>query len=622
MNRPEITPSQPAAAVESPAIDNHTSPKGNWSKWALLGVLILIALSFAFAHWLGRPAPGDAESASGEPTPVVTLPGKSTSPSLSSDGRMIAFSWSRGTDPSQIYWQTTGETQPHALTEGTSVHMNPVWSPDGKEIAFIEYSGGNEFSVVRETLATHEEHVVGKFSYYSSLCCSPPALDWSPDGRYMLVGEQDSYLAPIRLILVSVSTGETAILTSPPAGTTGDVEAKFSPDGLKVAFHRGGRGDLYLLNLVDPARLKVHPLTTDNQGVRGIAWTPDGKNILYGSDRDSSGFGIWSISPNGGQPRRLTPRAFEASLPSVSVKTGKIVFVHEELSTNLVEMPLTAHASHHGEVSGLTLAPSTRYDGEPVYSPDGAEIAFISTRSGPAQLWLMETTGKELRQLTHLPEGSIPFTPSWAPDQKTIIFSVRKDGLTNVFSCDVKNGQLIQLTFSSSRYFSPRYSRDGRYLFVSSNAEGASRIWRIPRNNNTEPQPLFWDGALQFQVSDDGRFVYFPEVDNGLRIQERDLQSGSTRTIFRSNQIPYFMMGMILRRETLYIPISDNLSHTWIDLLAVNIKIGKSSVSIRIPSNGDCLFPDLDVSPDQRKIVFSKVAHELSDIYSIPTRTQ
>lgn len=299
-----------------------------------------------------------------------------------------------------------------------------------------------------------------------------------------------------------------------------------------------------------------------------------------------------------------------------------MVCVHEEFGTNLVEMSLAEQVAHHGEEPGLMLSPSTRYDGEPVYSPDGTEIAFISTRNGPPQLWLTEATGKGLRQLTHLPEGSIPLTPSWAPDQRTIIFSIRKDGLTNVFSCDVKSGQLNQLTFSSSRYFSPRYSKDGRYIFVSSNAEGASRIWRIPRDNTTDPQPLFWEGALQFQIADDGRFVYFPLVDNGLRIQERDLQSGSTRTIFRSSQMPYFMMGMLLRHDTLYIPVSDNLSHSWTDVLAVNVKTGKFTVPLKIPSNGDCLFPDLDISPDQRKAVFSRVDHELSDIYSISAATR
>jgi Tol biopolymer transport system component len=589
----------------------------NRTVWYMAGCLIALTLCSYIVHVLIRSPIVPADAATGEPLPLITLSGKSTDPALSSDGNAIAFSWSEGADSPRIYWQRLGESQAHEVTNGKTADVNPVWSPDGKEIAFIQYSGGNQFDVVRASISTQERHVIGQFPYFSSLCCSLPALDWSPDGRHMLVGEQASYLAPIRLLLVDLKSSNQQILTSPPAGTTGDVEGKFSPDGTRVAFHRGGRGDLYVVDTMDEAKLKLRPLTVDNQGVKGIAWAPDGKSILYGSNRDATGYGIWSIPATGGQPKRITPKGFQAALPSVSRVTGNTVFVHEDYDANLVEIPLPGQASSYKQEHPLTLAPSTRFDGQPAYSPDGRWIAFISTRTGPPQLWMTEASGRGLKQLTHLEAGSLPLTPSWAPDQRSIVFSVRRDGLTNVFSCDVASGKVTQLTFSSNRYFSPLYSRDGKYLFISSNAEGASRIWRIPTNNYADPQPLYWDGALQFQLSQDGRFVYFPLVDNGLRIQERNLQTGATRTVFQTHEVPYFMMGMLLRNNVLYIPVSDDLRHAWIDLLAVNVRDGSSSILLRLPSTGDCLFPNIDVAPDQRSVVFTKIMHKASSIYSI-----
>jgi Tol biopolymer transport system component len=66
-------------------------------------------------------------------------------------------------------------------------------------------------------------------------------------------------------------------LTEPPPGNSGDVEGKFSPDGSTIAFRRGGQGNLYLISLAGKANRPARKLTLNNPGVRGIAWSRDGK---------------------------------------------------------------------------------------------------------------------------------------------------------------------------------------------------------------------------------------------------------------------------------------------------------------------------------------------------------
>jgi Tol biopolymer transport system component len=58
----------------------------------------------------------------------------------------------------------------------------------------------------------------------------------------------------------------------------------------------------------------------------------------------------------------------------------------------------------------------------PVWSPDGSQIAFVSTRTGQAQLFVIAPDGGEARELTSLPHG-VAGTPAWSPDGSLIAFS-------------------------------------------------------------------------------------------------------------------------------------------------------------------------------------------------------
>jgi TolB protein len=65
-------------------------------------------------------------------------------------------------------------------------------------------------------------------------------------------------------------------------------------------------------------------------------------------------------------------------------------------------------------------------DVHPSWSPDGAKIAFTSTRDGNSEVYVMTATGSEVTNLTNHPESD--FFPSWSSDGKRLAFVSERDG--------------------------------------------------------------------------------------------------------------------------------------------------------------------------------------------------
>jgi len=182
--------------VDMPAATSSARPRprqqlslGN----ALVIGLIVCALalfSSYYRHW--------RVSKTGQPTviPVVTNVGEKYTPSLSPDGQHLAFIWNGGAGPHfSIYVKIVGTEESLRLTKEASIDFNPVWSPDGRYIAFcrilkgetgiyiIPASGGTERRV-RETLWQDQDQYQTFFS--------AGGLSWSPDGRLLAFSDRAS----------------------------------------------------------------------------------------------------------------------------------------------------------------------------------------------------------------------------------------------------------------------------------------------------------------------------------------------------------------------------------------------------------------------------------------------
>src|SRR6266478_6801205 len=205
---------------------------------AVIGGLTVCAFALFFLFYSHSRRPKASQPVV---TPAVTHIGKKYTPSLSPDGQRLAFAWNGGAGPHfSIYVKVTGTEESLRLTkQASSIDFNPVWSPDGRYIAFcrilkgqtgiyiIPALGGAERRV-RETL--WEKHEFYEIFWYDG------RLSWSPDGKLLAFSDRASPNEPASSIfLLSLDSLEVRRLTSPQR-SRGDFNPQFSPDGQTLAF--------------------------------------------------------------------------------------------------------------------------------------------------------------------------------------------------------------------------------------------------------------------------------------------------------------------------------------------------------------------------------------------------
>ena len=431
------------------------------TKKAILGNLAACALAlffFNYRHFFGSKAARPVV------IPAVTNIGEKFTPSLSPDGQHLAFAWNGGAGTAfSLYVKVVGAEESLRLTKQTSIDFNPVWSPDARHIAFcriqkgetgiyvIPAFGGTERRV-RRTLWEEQE------SYEAFW--SAGRLSWSPDGKSLAFSDRATPDEPaFSIFLLSLDSLEVRKLSSParlernlnrassPDGQTlafvslrsrGDFNPAFSPDGQTLAFARISHGvqSIYTVPVSGGEEQRLISGGTYNWG---LAWTPDGRDIVFAKAgwlaEDGS---LWKISQRGGEPARLQ---FGQGGVQPVIRGNRLVYVRQMANLNIWKRNLD---SLHSTGTPERLISSTRFESGPQFSPDGSKIAFESTRTGVYEVWMCRKDGGGLIQLTHL--NSHTGTPRWSPDGQQIAFDSRAGGNADIYVIDSEGGPPRRLT--------------------------------------------------------------------------------------------------------------------------------------------------------------------------------
>jgi Tol biopolymer transport system component len=145
---------------------------------------------------------------------------------------------------------------------------------------------------------------------------------------------------------------------------------------------------------------------------------------------------------------------------------------------------------------------STRRDIEPRYSPDGRKVAFTSDRSGANEVWVCGADGSNALQLTSMNAtmtAGARVVAGW-PAAGFRLFARRAAGAVH----DGANGSApVRLTNNPAHESAPGWSRDGKWIYFTSNRSGQFEVWKMP------PDP----GASATQVTFNGGFAAIESID-------------------------------------------------------------------------------------------------------------
>jgi Tol biopolymer transport system component len=482
------------------------APASKRAAW--LGAAGLLVVAGVVAAWFALKEQAPQPSGPLKVVPFTSTAGGKSDPAFSPDGSDLAFSWGSDKDHHQhIYRQLVGAGSPLQLTSGDSDDFNPVWSPDGRYIAFIRLSPqGNGFYLV-PSLGGPERKIADLYADVVNF--EGGGLDWSPDGKHLVTADRiSSSASKVSLVLLSVDDGQRKVIE----GSTESYlsEPVVSPDGTTIAFWQGKGFLAYDIYLVPLAGGEPKRLTNDNQQVHGMAWTPHGKEIVFSSSRGGVS-SLWKVAAAGGAPEPVGTGGENAATISISRHGDRLAYVASRVDFNIWR---AAGPNSAGSAAApAPLIASTMLDNAPNYSPDGKRIAFGSDRSGTFEIWVCDSDGSNPVQLTSLGAADTG-TPRWSPDGKWIAFDSRKEGHADIYVIPAEGGAPRRLTTESAENNVPSWSRDGKWIYFSSDRTGPWQIWKIPAQGGTEVQ-VTQEGGFEAFESPDAKTLYIIRNDKG-----------------------------------------------------------------------------------------------------------
>jgi Tol biopolymer transport system component len=279
-------------------------------------------------------------------------------PVWSPDGRRIAFSSHRDGN-FEIYVMSLDGTGQTRVTNDPAIDRDPAWSPDGQQIAFTRNDGvGADIYVVDITGGT-----ASRLTSFPGLNEEPA---WSPNGQ--TIAFTSVRFGLLRQIWVMDANGfNQRPLLAPHPGD--DLEPEWSPDGQRLAFtsDRGASTDIYVVN-ADGTGPQIN-LTNNPAGAGSPAWSPDGQRIAFASNR-SGNADIYAMNANGsGLPDDLTNSPPDEMLPSwqpLPPDSATIAVKNEVRPTNLperfdlfVDSIVVRHAAADGQGGTALVDPGT-----------------------------------------------------------------------------------------------------------------------------------------------------------------------------------------------------------------------------------------------------------------------
>jgi imidazolonepropionase-like amidohydrolase/Tol biopolymer transport system component len=448
----------------------------------------------------------------------------SMQPRFSPDGTEIAFISDAGGGDNVWIMKADGGDPRQLTKEDFRLLNNPYWSPDGNYIAARKHfttqrslgtgeiwlyhrNGGGGVAVVEKPGESHQKEL------------GEPAF--SPDGRYIyysldqtpgstFIYAQDSNGQVFAIRRHDLETGENIVFVT---GAGGAVRPAPSPDGKYLAFVRRIRGEsaLFLKDLSSGAEFPIYTdLDTDLQEVWAVHGTYP--NMDWMPDSKSvvfwAGGGIKRVGIDG---KRVTDIPFH-------VKDTRTVYDAPRPPVDVAPATFNTTMVRNAEMS-----------------PDGSAVVFESA----GRLYTKRLPDGQPKRLTSDATDHFEYDPTWSRDGRSIAFITWDDReLAHVHKVRATGGKSTRLTRKPGHYHGPRFSPDGNSVVFEAGSGGylTSPNWSMETgvflvaSDGGEAREITSDGSNPHFGGRNDRLYLTRRSEAGLSLMSIDLNGGKVRT--------------------------------------------------------------------------------------------
>ena len=440
----------------------------------------------AFSSDRGNPLGSDyniwsLEVRSGELKQITKDPADDYMPSWSPDDKEIAFASTR--DDQAAVWAVDVATGAERKVSSASGRVDaPSWGPGGEVVYHVSTGGGrgafssgpetSRYDVAGKTM-TGSENVFA----FRAAWATPNEFYYVSDGKIRrrdVKGGTSQTIEFSATLQVTRAAGSyvrrkrdfTSVV---PRQVLGVVHPVISPDGKQIAF--AAVGDIYVM----PLGGKPVNITKDAAFDTEPAWSPDGAQLAYSSDKDSDHLQLWIRDMKTGRSRRVTDLTTQPQGAAWSPDGGRIAFFNVDGMWRVAQMSVIEVAT--GKVTKVH--DSLPQPGAPAWSRDGKRLAIAGIapmtrrfREGTNQILTMSSTAlNDDRWFAPQPLMSIDSRggcgPAWSPDGTKM--AAIYEGVLSVWPVSPAGeplGPPRRVTSESAH--APSWSGDNRHILYQS----------------------------------------------------------------------------------------------------------------------------------------------------------